>query len=179
VDVPSGGEMLHQGHPRNQRGDQLDGRIEADQHVADLPPRLDVPVSLNDLVQGIPSIDDRLERSGREHLLEIPHQLLGAKGLSADHVILLGFDPVNMGLASPQLFFVAMTRARRSLHLVMARKARGADRPHDFLKDVPEEHCDHLIRKAKETITYTTRAEFIDRLRRWAWGAKFGSARPR
>jgi superfamily I DNA/RNA helicase len=103
--------------------------------------------------------------------------MVGAKGLSADHVILLGFDPVNMGYASPQLFFVAMTRARRSLHLLTARKARGADRPHDFLDDVPEEHCDHLIRTANEITAHDTRAEFRDRLRRWAWGARFGRRR--
>jgi superfamily I DNA/RNA helicase len=70
--------------------------------------------------------------------------MVGAKGLSADHVMILGFDPVNMGLATPQLFFVAMTRARQSLHFVTAHRARGAEEPHPFLHDIPSEHCEHL-----------------------------------
>jgi hypothetical protein len=37
VNIRSGGEMLDLGHPRNQHGDQLDGRIDVDQVVADLP----------------------------------------------------------------------------------------------------------------------------------------------
>jgi hypothetical protein len=103
--------------------------------------------------------------------------MVRAKGLSADHVILLGFDPINMGQASRQLFFVAMSRARQSLHLLTARKARGASQPHEFLQNIPEENCDHLIRTSKGTTLYETREAFNDHLRKWAWAARFGRQR--
>src|SRR5215217_692591 len=50
--------------------------LNADHDVADLLARLDVPVRLDDLVQPIPSVDDRLERPGLEQFLEVPHHLL-------------------------------------------------------------------------------------------------------
>ena len=50
--------------------------LDADDDVADLLPCLDVSVGLNDLVQRICSVDDRLELSGLDQLLEIPHHLL-------------------------------------------------------------------------------------------------------
>jgi superfamily I DNA/RNA helicase len=52
--------------------------------------------------------------------------IVGSKGLSADHVIIIGFDNVNMGWITRNAFYVAMTRARRSLHIVTALKAGGA-----------------------------------------------------
>src|SRR5215213_9279058 len=51
-------------------------RPNADHDVADLLARLDVPVRLDDLVQPIPPVDERLERSGLEQFLEVPHHLL-------------------------------------------------------------------------------------------------------
>src|SRR6266511_6298120 len=51
-------------------------RLDADYDVADLLPRLDVPVRLDDLVQRIASVDERLERSGLDQFLQIPHHLL-------------------------------------------------------------------------------------------------------
>jgi hypothetical protein len=51
--------------------------LDADDDVADLLPCLDVSVGLNDLVQRIGSVDDRLELSGLDQLLEIPdHRLV-------------------------------------------------------------------------------------------------------
>jgi superfamily I DNA/RNA helicase len=67
--------------------------------------------------------------------------MTGSKGLSADHVIIVGCDQLNMAPASPQLFFVAMTRARKSLHLITSMKSGGASRPHEYLDDLPTEHC--------------------------------------
>lgn len=67
--------------------------------------------------------------------------MAGAKGLSADHVIVLGCDQLNMRYATPQLFFVAMTRARRSLHLIASLKSGGASKPHKYLATLPEDNC--------------------------------------
>jgi superfamily I DNA/RNA helicase len=64
--------------------------------------------------------------------------IVGAKGLSADHVIIIGFDDVNMGWVTRNAFFVALTRARKSLHLITALKAGGATRAHDFLGRLPD-----------------------------------------
>jgi ATP-dependent exoDNAse (exonuclease V) alpha subunit len=40
-------------------------------------------------------------------------------------VIIIGFDNVNMSWVTRNAFYVAMTRARRSLHIVTALKAGG------------------------------------------------------
>jgi superfamily I DNA/RNA helicase len=64
--------------------------------------------------------------------------IVGSKGLSADHVIIIGFDNVNMNWVTKNAFFVATTRARRSLHLITALKAGGAGRPHSFLDHLPD-----------------------------------------
>jgi len=69
--------------------------------------------------------------------------MVKAKGLSADHVILLGADTINMAPAKPELFYVALTRARKSLHLVIPLGAQGADEAHQFVLDIPEEHCEY------------------------------------
>src|SRR5262249_5676352 len=66
--------------------------------------------------------------------------IVGSKGLSADHVIIIGFDNVNMNWVTSNAFFVATTRARRSLHIVTALKAGGAAIPHVFLDHLPD--CD-------------------------------------
>lgn len=70
--------------------------------------------------------------------------MAGAKGLSADHVIAIGCDQLNMAYASPQLFFVTLTRARTSLHLLASLKAKGGSKPHSFLGDLPDDHCSYF-----------------------------------
>lgn len=70
--------------------------------------------------------------------------MAGAKGLSADHVIVIGCDQLNMGYASPQLFFVTLTRARTSLHLLTSLKAQGGSKPHSYLADLPDDHCSYF-----------------------------------
>jgi superfamily I DNA/RNA helicase len=67
--------------------------------------------------------------------------IVGSKGLSADHVIIIGFDNVNMRVTR-NAFFVAMTRARRSLHIITALKAGGAAHPHEFLNQLPDGHLE-------------------------------------
>ncbi len=69
--------------------------------------------------------------------------ILGSKGLSADHVIILGFDNVNMSLISRNAFYVAMTRARIGLHLITALGARGAKGAHKYLSQLPEPHIEY------------------------------------
>jgi superfamily I DNA/RNA helicase len=66
--------------------------------------------------------------------------IVGSKGLSADHVIIIGFDNINMGWVTKNAFFVAMTRARKSLHIITSLRAGGATSAHDFLDYLPDEH---------------------------------------
>jgi superfamily I DNA/RNA helicase len=68
--------------------------------------------------------------------------IVGAKGLSADHVIIIGFDNVNMNWVTRNAFFVAITRARKSLHLITALKAGGATGSHTFLDHLPDAHLE-------------------------------------
>jgi superfamily I DNA/RNA helicase len=64
--------------------------------------------------------------------------IVGSKGLSADHVIIIGCDNVNMGRVTRNAFFVAMTRGRKSLHIITALKSGGAARLHDFVAQLPD-----------------------------------------
>jgi superfamily I DNA/RNA helicase len=66
--------------------------------------------------------------------------IVRSKGLSADHVFVIGFDNVNLGWVTRNAFYVAMTRARKSLHLVTALKAGGASGPSHFLDHLPDKH---------------------------------------
>jgi superfamily I DNA/RNA helicase len=68
--------------------------------------------------------------------------IVGSKGLSADHVIIVGFDNVNMSWVSRNAFFVAMTRARKSLHTVTGLKAGGATEIHAFATKLPDGHIE-------------------------------------
>jgi superfamily I DNA/RNA helicase len=70
--------------------------------------------------------------------------MVGAKGLSAQHVIVIGCDDVNMRRTSPLTFFVALTRARKSQHLIVSAKARGTE-AHPFILDLPAECCDYKV----------------------------------
>jgi superfamily I DNA/RNA helicase len=80
--------------------------------------------------------------------------LWGAKGLSADHVMIIGFDDVNMARVTRNAFYVALTRARESLHLLTAHKARGGKWPHPFLGSLPEEHLEfHKYTKKGHILT--------------------------
>jgi superfamily I DNA/RNA helicase len=63
--------------------------------------------------------------------------IVRAKGLSADHVFVIGFDNVNMRWITRNAFYVAMTRARNTLHLITALKSGGASGPSDYLDHLP------------------------------------------
>ncbi len=68
--------------------------------------------------------------------------ITGSKGLSADHVIIIGFDEVNMFWITRNAFYVGLTRARKSLHIITAASAGGSQMPHDFLDDLPVENLE-------------------------------------
>jgi superfamily I DNA/RNA helicase len=68
--------------------------------------------------------EEAVETAGAARPIEML-TMVGSKGLSAHHVIVLGCDDLNMKRTSRLTFFVAMTRARKSLHLVASAKAGG------------------------------------------------------
>lgn len=89
-----------------------------------------------------------VKKMGAVELLTI----VGSKGLSADHVIIIGFDNVNMSWVTKNAFYVAMTRARKSLHILTALKSGGARQTHDFLEQLPDEHTEyHSYKKSNHT----------------------------
>ncbi|MFH1270960.1 MAG: UvrD-helicase domain-containing protein [Nanoarchaeota archaeon] len=76
--------------------------------------------------------------------------IIGSKGLSADHVIIIGFDNVNMSWVTKNAFYVAMTRARKSLHILTALKSGGARQVHDFLNKLPDDHAEFYSYKKSD-----------------------------
>jgi superfamily I DNA/RNA helicase len=93
--------------------------------------------------------------------------IVGSNGLSADHVIIIGFDSVNMGWVTKNAFFVAMTRARKSLHLITSLRAGGATRAHDFLDQLPDEHLEfcRYTKGSRATASFDGRNAFVGYLR--------------
>ncbi len=73
--------------------------------------------------------------------------ITGSKGLSAHHVVVLGCDDLNLGKTTPLAFFVALTRARESLHLIVSAKAGGSKSAHPFVCELPSDCCDYLAFK--------------------------------
>lgn len=68
--------------------------------------------------------------------------IVGSKGLSADHVIIVGFDNINMSWITKNAFYVAMTRARKSLHMITALASGGAQKPHVFSTKIPAQNVE-------------------------------------
>ena len=106
--------------------------------------------------------EKEVKKMGAVELLTI----VGSKGLSADHVIVIGFDDVNMSWVTKNAFYVAMTRARKSLHILTALKSGGATRAHDFLNHLPEGHAEFYSYKKSGRIKTALRGRqgFIDYL---------------
>jgi superfamily I DNA/RNA helicase len=92
--------------------------------------------------------------------------IIGSKGLSADHVIMIGFDNVNMNWVTRNAFFVATTRARRSLHLITALKAGGAAGPYAFLDHLPISHLEfsRYTKSNRKRVPFGGRNEFLNYL---------------
>lgn len=74
--------------------------------------------------------------------------IVGSKGLSADHVIVLGCDNVNLAHVTRNAFFVALTRARKSLTLLACIGGGGAKLFHEFVSGLPDEHAEASMWKA-------------------------------
>jgi superfamily I DNA/RNA helicase len=84
--------------------------------------------------------DEAIETAGSMAPIELL-SLIGSKGLSAQHVMIIGCDDVNLQRVSPLTFFVAMTRARQSLHLLVSMGSGGAKDAHAYLGELPPDHC--------------------------------------
>ncbi len=118
--------------------------------------------------------DDSIETDARGSAVQL-HTIVGAKGLSAKHVIVLGCDNVNLTRTTPLAFYVALSRARESLHLVVAAKARGAKEAHDFVLDLPEDCCEYRVHKQTgNPESLTGRSAFQKKLATWVWVAGKG-----
>jgi len=76
--------------------------------------------------------------------------IVGSKGLSAEHVIIIGFDNVNMSWVTKNAFYVAMTRARKGLHILTALKSGGAKQAHNFLNQLPDGHVEYYSYKKSD-----------------------------
>lgn len=87
--------------------------------------------------------------------------IVRSKGLSTDHVIIVGFDDCNMKYTTKNAFYVAMGRARKSLHIITALKSGGSSKPHDYLDQLPEEHLEFYNHtKIKGTVSLSDKGCF-------------------
>lgn len=107
--------------------------------------------------------------------------MVGSKGLSAHHVMIVGCDDVNMQPVSPLAFFVALTRARLTLHVLPSRGNGGSDRPHQFVLDLPENSCDYgSYRKADGHVEeLDSRTALLAKFSSWERGQAYGRSRDR
>lgn len=105
--------------------------------------------------------------------------IVGAKGLSADHVIVLGCDDVNLARTTWSAFFVALTRARKSLTLMTCVGGGGADVLHDFICALPDEHAEVVYMKVGGSETRESIPDLQEQLRKWAYQRKKARMRPR
>lgn len=97
----------------------------------------------------ISSMEHQEEESAELEELEIKPMsavelltIVGSKGLSADHVIIIGFDDQNMSWISKNAFYVAITRPRKSLQVITALGSGGSQRTSSFLDSLPDEHIE-------------------------------------
>lgn len=74
--------------------------------------------------------------------------IVGSKGLSAEHVIVLGCDNANLAHITRNAFFVALTRARKSLTLLACVGGGGAHSFHEFVAGLPDGHAQASMWKA-------------------------------
>ena len=97
-----------------------------------------------------------------------------SKGLSADHVIIIGFDDRNMERITANAFYVAMTRARKSLHIITAMQSGGASRAHSFLDQLPDDHIEfHKYTKGDHRKALLQgKADFERTIKSFQWGKK-------
>ncbi len=77
----------------------------------------------------------------------------GCKGLTAEHVFIIGFDDTNMNYITENAFYVAMTRAKKTLHLITTLRVCGAKLPHTYLKRLPTNNLNFLKHTKKDGST--------------------------
>ena len=95
----------------------------------------------------------------------------GSKGLSADHIFIIGFDDVNMRVTE-NAFYVAITRARKSIHIITACKSGGSNKSHDFLSKLSDSYLEFLTYTksdppANKLKRLASRNEFIMQISKW------------
>jgi hypothetical protein len=106
--------------------------------------------------------------------------IVGAKGLSADHVIVLGCDEVNLARTTWSAFFVALTRARESLTPMTCAGGGGANVLHDFMCSVPDEHAEVVYMKVGgNSETRHSIRHLQERLEKWAYQREKARMMPR
>jgi hypothetical protein len=112
--------------------------------------------------------DEAIETAGASAAVEML-TMVGSKGLSAKHVIIIGCDDVNLANTSRLTFFVALTRARESLHLITSAKAGGGSVAHSFVKELPEGCCEYVVYKKTGAVTESLSgsAAWNARLEQW------------
>ena len=104
--------------------------------------------------------------------------IVGSKGLSADHVIIIGFDNVNMHYVSKNAFYVAMTRARKSLHLITALGSGGANSASSYLNHLPEENLGfYKYKKGKQQIEQIRNRAYFNGYLKYILELKSGSGK--
>jgi hypothetical protein len=134
------------------------------------------PIGRTDASEGDEG-DEAMETAGALSPVEMM-TLVGAKGLSAKHVIVIGCDDVNMKRTSALTFFVALSRARETLHLITSLKAGGASAPHPFVLELPDDCCEFLVHKKTSTPDrYASGKAFAQRLAQLTYGAQQGKKR--
>jgi superfamily I DNA/RNA helicase len=81
----------------------------------------------------------------------------------------LGCDDVNMRWLSRNAFFVAMTRARKSLTLMACVGGGGANILHPFVCSLPDEHTRAIYAKASATEKIKSVGLLQEKLEKWAY----------
>lgn len=104
--------------------------------------------------------------------------IVGAKGLSAEHVIVIGCDDVNMSRVTPKAFYVGLTRARTTVTLLVAAQARGGQKPHAFIRLLPEDAVEFVkFTKMNGEELLGCRTDFVTYFDRLQWVRNRASAR--
>lgn len=127
------------------------------------------PLDLSWAING-DEADEVIETAGAMAPVELL-SLVGSKGLSAHHVIVVGCDDLHLKRVSRLTFFVALTRARKSLHLITSLKAGGANKTHDFILELPEVCCEYVAKTRRGLEVLSGAEAFARTLDRWSYGA--------
>jgi superfamily I DNA/RNA helicase len=99
--------------------------------------------------------------------------IIGAKGLSADHVVILGCDNANLTYVSRNAFFVALTRAKKSLTIMACIGGGGAKSLHPFVSALPNDHISiHWAAANAKVENLHSLSAVREKLSRWEYAKK-------